>query len=352
MPEFYSNKKLLAALDKNGEKPELYIVCSRVRGPGKTFSFAEKLFTDYMTNGDKFILLCRTMGELGAIADGMMKSMLAVKYPEYSVYERIMMKGCYSNIYCEHGVGEDKETEHIGYVIPLNSADKIKKISSMFVDAVQGYMDEFQPEDEHTYLPHEVDKFLSIHTSIARGNGESRRYFPIYMSSNTIDITNPYFVALGLTSKLQENTKFYRGDGFVFERCTIDGLVKKHAESAMSRAFSKNKSIQYSDNSWVNNNKACIEKPNNWGYGTYICTLEYDGKEYGLKYYSKVNLYYLDRTIDKSCKSCYALTLNGEKNYPLLKTSMVIKMVKRAVEMGNIRFKDQGCKQIALEMFV
>lgn len=337
--------------DRSGNVPELYIVCSRVRGPGKTFSFTKKLFDDFQNDGSKFVLLCRTKSELGSIADGMMKGMLNVKYPGWSVYEKVMMKGCYSMIMATYGKNEEKITSHCGYVIPLNSADMIKKISSMFVDATQGYMDEFQPEDSRTYLPHEVDKFLSVHGSIARGDGESRRYFPIYMSSNTISITNPYFVALGLTNKIQENTKFYRGEGFVFERCVAEGLAKKHAESGMSKAFSKNKSIQYQDNSWLNNSKALIAKPNDWGRCSYVCTIEYNSL-FALKYYPKVNLLYMDHNVDKSCKQRYSLTINNELNYPLLKTAAFAKMIRDAMELGNIRFSDQVCKQVALEMFI
>ena len=39
----------------------------------------------------------------------------------------------------------------------------------------------------------EIRKFLSIHTSIARGKGEQVRHVPVYMLGNQVSIINPYY---------------------------------------------------------------------------------------------------------------------------------------------------------------
>lgn len=350
--QFYDNTKLLNTLDKNGEKPELFIVCSRVRGPGKTFSFTKKLINDFLDKDEKFVLFCRTMKELGNIADGMMKEMLAIEHPDMTVYEKIQMKGVFSKVYLERGIGEEVVKYHCGYVIPLNSADTIKKISSMFTDASQGYFDEFQPENNGTYLSNEVNKFLSIHGSISRGGGQSRRYFPCYFSSNTVSINNPYFVELGLTNKIQDNTKFYRGDGFVFEKCFNEGLVKTHAESPMARAFSSNKSINYRDNSWLNDDKSCICKPDNWGKSIYMCTLKDTDREYAVRNYPEVGLWYIDYNVDKNFKFVYNISLDGNLNIPFIKSSSMMKTIKDMFSQGRMRMKNGQIKNMVLSLFV
>lgn len=355
MSQFYSWDRLLNTLDKNDEKPELYIVCSRVRGPGKTFDMCRRLLSTYMDDKQsKFVLFCRSKLELGSVATGMFKSMMSIHYPEYEMYEKVQMKGVYSNIYVTCGDGEEKQTYHCGYVIPLNSADNIKRVSSLFSDAVQGYFDEFQPEDKNTYLSNEVQKFLSIHTSIARGDGKSRRYFPVFFASNTISINNPYFISLGLNRQIQSSTKFYRGQGYVFEKAENPGLVKQHAETGMAKAFSQEKSIDFGDNSWLNDNYACVEKPGkNWGRSDYICTLISGDIKLGVHYYYNEMLYYVDYNIDKNSALVFNIKYdNMEPNIPLIRNSLQMIKLRESMERGIVRFKDLRCKSICMDLFI
>lgn len=353
MSDFYSATGLLDSLDRNGEKPELYIVCSRVRGPGKTFSFTHHLMKTFMDGDGKFILLARTRAELGNVADGMMKEMLSVKYPGWHVSEKKKMNGTYSDVYVETESDGEKKKLHCGYIIPLNAADAIKKVSSMFTDAVHAYFDEFQPEYQSTYLIQEVEKFKSIHTSVARGGGSSRRHFPVYMSSNAITVTNPYFVALGLTQKIQSDTKKFRGDGYVYQRTENPGLAAQHDESAMSRAFSGLKSSNFSDNSWVNDSKSGVGKPTEgWGAPVYIATLDHEGHQYGLYSYPETGFLYISHSIDPTHYRVFRMTVDGEVNLPLLKASGVSQMVKDSIERGLMRYHTLSCKQVAFAFLV
>ena len=326
---------------------------SRVRGPGKTFSFAQKLIKDYDKKGNKFVLFTRTQSEVGSVAAGILNGYLQVADPSAVITEKRRMGGKYSLIYRERGYEDDKEIENIGYVIAINAADKIKLVSSQFVDATQACFDEFQPDHSSTYLQDEVGKFLTIHTSLARGGGESRRYFPVYMASNTISIANPYFVELGLTSKIQSNTKFYRGSGYVYERCEIEGLAQKHAETGMSKAFAKQDVLDFGDNSWLNDNETCVvSAPGDWGKGIYIATLKDKTRSYAVKYYPQVGLYYLDYAVDRSCKYVYNLTVDGDLNIPLIRSGAIFQQLRRYFQMGQVRFKNQQLKNVVLSLFV
>lgn len=349
---FYSNEKLLNSVDITGEKPELYIVCSRVRGPGKTFSFTSKLIDDFIETGGKFILLCRHKQEFGPIADGMMKAMLAVRYPGSWVYEKVQGKGQYSKVFLHRKVDGIETEEHCGYCVAISSADTIKTISSTFTDAIQGYFDEFQPEHDSTYIRDEVTKFLSLHVTFARGVGESRRHFPIYMSSNAISVFNPYFVALDLSPRIQDNTKFVRGDGYVFEKAENAGLAEKHASSGMSRAFKTNQSINFGDNSWLNDNDSCIGKTDGWGRGVYIATLvDADETRYAVKLYPDVGMYYVDTKVDINCKNVYNMSLDGDLNLPYIRTNDIFKLLRKKFLQGQVRVRDGNIKSIIIGLF-
>lgn len=350
-PVFYDGTKLLGSKDRDGLDPELYICYSRVRGPGKTFFFTKKLMDAFMDGRGKFVLLVRTRAMVGSVADGQFRGMLQVHYPGTTMYEKKRMNGTYSDIYIRTVVDDAPVDTHCGFVVPINAADVIKTISSKFVDAIHAFYDEFMPEDKTTYLPREVQKFLSVHTSLARGGGESRRYYPVYMASNMVSITNPYFTHLNVTNKIQDNTKFYRGRGFVIERTVNKGLVEKHANTGMARAFSGVESINYGDSTWLNDSKAGITKPgNDWGAFLYGCTIIAPGKSYSLKYYTNVQLWYMSHSVDMTHPNVYRVEVDGESNLPLLKNSDPGRLMRTAMEQGTMRFQDQTAKALAIEI--
>lgn len=348
MSGFFDGKHVLNMTDMNGQKPELFIICSRVRGPGKTFWFTRKLVDDYFKNGGKFVVFTRNIQDIGHVAEGMFKESVTTTWPGYTVTETTGLKGAFSNIVLEHTVGEDTKKEACGYVVALSAADKIKRTSSIFVDSVQGIFDEFQPETGR-YLRDEVDKFLSIHTSIARGGGKSRRYFPVYMLSNTVSITNDYFLQLGLTSKLQASTRKYRGDGFVYYRYESSDISNQHAAAGMARAFKGNKSIDFSDDQWLLDDSTGVTKPDGWGLSYYVATFINGDRRYGLRFYPGMNLYYVTHSVDQTSKAVYVCRINGENN-PAFRGSQAWKLLKGALEKGQTRFDSAESKRATLSM--
>lgn len=351
--KFYDGTELLSKYDAEGQLPEIYIVCSRTRSAGKTFFFTKKLFEDFLETGDKFVIFCRNKLELGSVAEGMFKGMLDVYHSEYTFSEKIQMKGCYSNIVATKGAGDETENTHVGYVIPLASADQIKRISSLFVDATQGFFDEFQPESKTTYLSDEVNKFLSIVTSIARGGGDTRRRFPVYFCSNTISVNNPYFVELGLNRRIKQDTKWVKGVGYIFQKIENAAIIDKHALSGINRAFKGNKAIDYADNSWMNDNYTCIEKPGDWGRAMYYCTI-IDGKyTYGVNYYPEMDLYYVGCKYDRTAGLVFNIKYDDmSPNIPLIRGSLYMKTLKQAMEQGIVRFQTIHAKESFMDLFI
>ena len=78
----------------------------------------------------------------------------------------------------------------------------LNKQSYMRIEDVDVILfDEFQSESDN-YCPNEVEKFISIHTSIARGQGKMTRYVPVFMISNPVSLINPYYSALHISHRL------------------------------------------------------------------------------------------------------------------------------------------------------
>lgn len=353
--KFYDGNELLSKKDAEGLDPELYIVCSRTRSAGKTFWFTKKLLDDFTSGRGKFILFCRNKLELGNVAEGMFKGMMDMYYKGYSMSETLQMKGVFSEINLETMNEENKvEKTPCGYVIPLASSDNIKRVSSLFVDATQGYYDEFQPECKSTYLTDEVDRFLSIITSVARGGGDTRRRFPVYFSSNSISVNNPYFIELGLNRRIKKDTKWVKGVGYVFQKIENSEITDEHEHAGINRAFKGNKAIDYADGTWMNDNYSCVENPDNWGRSMYYCTLQNGPKyTYGVHYYPAVRLYYVDYKVDKTSESIFNIKYDDmSPNIPLIRGSLSMVTLKKAMEQGICRFKDIRCKEACMDLFI
>lgn len=361
MEKFYSCEKIWNTLDVDGQKPAVTIVCSRVRGPGKTYSFCKK-FLDLIFESEfaqKIAFLCRTQSEVGSVAEGALKSVMLDHYPAWEVCEKKKMGGAYSEVwiralipgYAEEGEKEEYEEHHIGYVLPLNSAQRLKSKSSLFVDVSWLYFDEFMPELHSGYISDEISKFQLLYGSIARGGGASVRYVPIYMTSNTISMANPYFDALGLYKFIQQDTKFFRGKGVVYELVQNSELVKEHANSAFNRAFSfNNKLIDYEGEQWYNNESANVTKPNDWGDSQYLGTIVAEQQHYSVYYYPQMGFVYVKYGHDKTSKARYRLNVDVNQDVQVVTASALGRTITQALRDGRCFFATPQVRRMVLQI--
>jgi hypothetical protein len=203
--KYYDGTKLLSMLDMNGQKPEIFLTTTN-RSAGKTTYFNRMVVNRFKKYGKKFIVLYRFNYELVNCADKFFKEIGKLFFKGDEMTEKRMANGIYVELFLNE--------ISCGYCISINYADQLKKFSHLLADADCIIFDEFQSETNH-YVPDEVAKLMSIHTSIARGGGEQVRYLPVYMISNAVSIINPYYMALDIADRLKTNTNYLKGDGFV-----------------------------------------------------------------------------------------------------------------------------------------
>jgi hypothetical protein len=236
-----------------------------------------------------------------------------------------------------------------GYAVSLNSADGLKNYSHLFSDTIRMMFDEFQSETNH-YCSEELRKFISIHTSVSRGQGQQIRYVPVYMISNPVSIINPYYVEMGISPRLNDQVKFLRGDGFVLEQGYVEAASEAQKQSGFNRAFAKNDYVAYSSESvYLNDNKAFIERPN--GNPRYLCTIRYNGCDYAIKEYVDLGILYCDDRPDKTFREKISVTTDDhEINYVMLKRNdFFMANLRYFFEKGCFRFKDLRCKEALLK---
>jgi hypothetical protein len=339
-PEYYDGTELLSKLDINGEKPEIYL-CTSNRTGGKTTYFNKMSINKFKKGHGKFLLTYRYSYELCDCADKFFKDIANLFFPHDEMTSKSRAKGIFHELFLNE--------ESCGYAVAINAADNIKKYSHVFNDANWQIFDEFQTESGR-YCPDEVRKFISLHTSIARGNGKQYRKVPVYMIGNPVSIINPYYVELGISERLRDDTRFLRGDGWVLEQGYVKSASDAQKEAAFNRAFARNDYVAYSAECiYLNDSKAFIEKPT--GKGRYLGTLKYNGVNYGLREFSEDGFIYCDDRPDLSHPlKITVTTADHEVNYVMLtRHDLFIDSMRYFFERGAFRFKDLRCKEAVLK---
>jgi len=341
---YYDGTKLLSLKDINGLEPELYI-CTTNRTGGKTTYFNRLAVNRFMKNGSKFALIYRYNYELDDIADKFFKDIKGLFFSHYNMFSERRANGIFHELFIMED--DDHETaKSCGYAITLNSADQIKKYSHLFSDVEFMIFDEFQSETNH-YCTDEIKKFLSVHTSIARGQGKQVRHVPVYMLGNQVSIINPYYTELGICSRLNKEVNYLRGDGFVLENGFIETASQAQKESGLNRAFKNNEYIAYAaENVYLNDNLAFVEQPED-KRSRYLCTIRYNGRDYGIREYRNLGFLYCDDKPDYTYKSRISVTTEDHNvNYVMLKRNdMFITQLRYFFEHGAFRFKDLRSKE-------
>ena len=338
--KYYDGTKILSLNDINGNKPEIYIITSNRTG-GKTTYFGRLVVNRFLKDGKKFALLYRYNYELDDCASKFFKDIQGLFFQDKNMTSMRRANGIFHELFLDE--------KSCGYAISLNSSDQIKKYSHLFSDVEHIIFDEFQTESNR-YCADEVKKFISVHTSIARGQGKQTRYVPVFMLSNPVTIINPYYVELGISSRLRDNTKFLRGDGYVLEQGFVESASKSQLESGFNKAFANNSYVSYSSQAvYLNDNKAFIDKPT--GNSKYLCTLKYENTYYAVREYADLGILYCDTSADNTFKMKIVVTTEDhEINHVMLKKNDFFLLAMRQLfEKGCFRFKDLKCKEVILK---
>ena len=338
--KYYDGTKILSMLDINGNKPELYLITSN-RSGGKTTYFGRLCVNRFKEKGEKFALIYRYNYELDDCAEKFFKDLSSLFFNNSVMTSKRKASGIFHELFLDD--------EPCGYAISLNSADQLKKYSHLFSDVQRMIFDEFQSETNH-YCTDEIRKFISVHTSVARGQGKQSRYVPVFMLSNPVSIINPYFVELGISERLKDDTKFLRGDGFVLEQGFVESAADAQKSSGFNKAFARNSYVAYSSESvYLNDNKAFVDRPQ--GVGRYMATLKYNGQTYGIREFAEAGVIYCDDRADETFPLKITVTTDDhELNYVMLKRNdLFLFNLRYYFERGCFRFKDLRCKEAVLK---
>lgn len=339
--QYYSCDYLCSLKDENGNIPDIYIADGN-RTAGKSFSFKTKMMNAFFkTKGPvrEFMLIYRNLIDLSDIAESFYND-IAFQYPGHVMTEKAMFKGTARCLLMDG--------TPCGYAVALSNARKLKKNAALFYNVKHMFFDEYQDEDD-LYLPGEVGKLMSLHTTIARGHGKNIRRVPLYMASNTVSVLNPYYSALGISKKIRSNTKILRGDGWVFQKTFNENASKSYRESAFNRAFAGNKYNDFaSQNVYLNDNTALIDKPS--GHAEYMMSIRYNGEWYSVRKYGTV--VYTAEGYDSMFPRRITFRVDDvvdDRAVMVASSSYVVTYLRQFFNVGAMRFQNIKCKNMMFD---
>lgn len=339
--KYYDGTKLLSMTDLNGKKPEIFI-CTSNRTAGKTTYFSRYFMNRFLKHGECFGLLYRYSYELDGVEEKFFREIGNLFFPTLEMKSVPKSRGLYRELVVNNTV--------CGYALAINTAEQLKKLSHVFSDVKRLLFDEFQSENNR-YCSNELTKFISLRTSIARGKGEQTRYLPVIMLSNPVSLLNPYYVSFGISDRLQENTKFLRGNGFVLEQNFNESASQAFLSSSFNQAFSSEKYVAYAGQSiYLNDNKSFIEKM--IGKSRYICTIKFQDRYYSINEFTSDGIMYCSEKVDQSFPTKIAVTTDDHSiNYVMMnRYRFFIQPLRQLFDYGCFRFQNLKCKSAVMAL--
>lgn len=321
--------------DADGKTPEILMIDGN-RAAGKTTALSRKFVEDFLFKREKFMLVYRYQNELVNISEAFFKDIRGLFFEGHNMTDKTRAHGAYIELFLDG--------ESCGYAVSLNTAAKLKHYSHVFSDVSKMLFDEYQLENGF-YVPNEIQKFISLHMTVARGQGEVVRFVPVYMLSNSVSLFNPYYDAFGIAERINSRTKMLRGSGWVLLRLMLKEVAAEQEKSAFNRAFSgASRYVQAAtDNSFLNDDTYNIEKRETVGMQTQFI-FRSENKTFAV--YSNGISFHVKRSgvIDGAEKyGAKHADRNGE--WGVIRFSLIFRRLEYFYMNGNITFQDTNSKR-------
>lgn len=342
--QYYKGYDLINQLDARGQNPKIFMSNTN-RTAGKT-TFFELLLIQYARQYNrKFCIIVREKMEVDA-PESFFDNLMDYYYPESLMHSKFVIKGVINEIYFDN--------VSVGYCVSLKDVVKLKKYSSVFREVDLSLFDEVQPEDGK-YVPDEVNKLISLISSISRGGGEQARTVLLFMLSNNISVMNPYFLNLEIYKKLPtqitEEAQYVRGDGYVCEFLFNKYAAEEMKDKSTALVFSSRYNLMNVSAEFMINCNSFVEEKIP-GKSTYLFTLKYESDHMAVRRMNNSGIIYVTGTWDKSFKTMIALTDldHDELTLQLRRSTFYMQILRDSYAVGKLRFSTLAIKDRIIKL--
>ena len=326
------------------------------RGGGKSYGAKKRAIENFIKKGEKFGYIRRYEKDLTKSFRQFFKD-IAPEFPEYE--SRVVG----DTLYLRRKRGEDEDDvwtddDIAGYGFILSTADNLKSLP--FPDIGILIYDEFiMKEGNQRYLKDEVTKFLELYETIARPGTPGRKEVPVWLLSNAITITNPYFMYFNLKMPKDDvpdkNGKFIwknSDNTMLVENVKSEGLMALKRATKFGKIIKGTKYEGYSiDNEFFLDSEVFIERRSNGAKHEF--NFIYNNNKYGVWYdYGEGKMWVSEATDPYGVT--YTITMEDHSpNTMFLKSKTGSVCLKRFVDcykLGAVRFENMNIKNITYEV--
>lgn len=332
---YYDGSQLL---NKGTEETILYI-CTINRTAGKTTFYLLFSMEIMRCLNKKTVFLVRKINELKDFGR-IFEDVSLLYYDGSPVITKTVVKDTIVSLHFG-----DKE---IGYVICLKKYVDVKRFSPIFADVEVIILDEYQPDDG-IFVKKEVDAFQSIYRSVARGRGKQIRNISLLLYGNPVTLMNPYLLEFGISHRYKKGIDYIIDKLWVAEfkiNEAASNMMKEHESSSLFSA-----KVNYDcGEDFLIDDSLYMEKCS--GKTTYIATISYGSKMFGMRLYEKNNIIHIGIKHDPSCKKILAFRENDrQQNYELIeKYDFTWNFIRKSYKEGKLRFDNLDGKRIIFSL--
>lgn len=312
------------------------------RSIGKTFGWTDYAVRRFLKKKRKFMYMRRYDEDLKLTAPGLFNN---VCHNHQDVIMQVDGNGKSATPLKIGG-------ELAGMTVALSKAYKYKSVNLSDYDTI--FFDEFLPEDGK-YLSDEVGMVLNFYQTVARGyNQPIRPEVKFVFVANNVTLNNPYFRELKIREKIVLGQRYLVDSdrAWVVEMTDNKEITNEILTTPFGKMIAKTRYGDYALHAqFYLDDDTFIQKPT--GKSTYICTLVYKDKMYGVYEYEEMGVYYVSTKAMKNSKTVFAITTKDHSpNYLLLyrnRLNPIFTLLKFAYENALLRFDCGESKFMFLE---
>lgn len=339
---FYNGNKLLSMTDINRKVPSLYFVCGN-RTAGKTFYFKRWMVRRWLRFGEKFVVFVRYIDDIPNRSQSFWADIGPICFTGMHMTQRPLLNGKAAELLL-NGLG-------CGYIIAINSSNKVRENSPLFADAVRGFLDEFMTETNE-YVPSELIKFNSLRISIARGgsSGAHARYFPVYMCSNNVTVFNPYFTYFKIGTRITNRTRYLRGPGWVLEQ-TFNEAAAQAIKDQFGNTMSEDELKYATENKYLLDTNKFVKRMS--GNRFCVAVIMWAGGIYGIWCHEYAADLYVSHQFDPACSVKFSVVDgdHGDGDILLGNSDKLVKTLRKYYNNGRVYFRDGTCRNAFISAF-
>lgn len=347
--KFYDYSIINREIEKEeakGNDIALIIITSN-RGDGKTTQTIRKMMECHKQNElFQFAILFRNQSEVADV-EKLINSFILL-FPEYS--GKITSKSYVKGLFVE--VLLDDVTLCWGFC--MHNVDALKKHSLLFTHIEEMFFDEYQKEDGR-YLKDEIKKFLSVCTTIGRGQGMSSRPIKVTLLGNYVTLMNPYLIYLDVHKRIRDNTKFLRGPHWICH-FHINEIAKSEMQNnPLLSIFSEEKYLKSSSEGVYLNDSNLFIQSTPKGKNFNLCTIVHNNRYYAvLEFYNNGIVYVTDdkNVVRKNHEQLLAFKDNDHNQNTMLIShyDYIYKSLKSYYHRGILRFRNIESKNMMFDI--